>query len=352
VSAKIEHVYPRLILHWMGVEEIPGKDFAKYLRKLDDGLQADLSFNSLGPGKSWNIPQMRMSARVLNPVLLRTEREDLYRWWKIYFMLQLGLDVPVEPTPSLLSFFDGNEPFGYYVPWRWGGVGGARFAAQRDGRQDIVDLCDRWLRVAAAVAEHMSAPDPDMVRQKNRKRQLFDNCRHVSPVGERGASGHDITDTRILLALWNGEDRTIKRWDWPAKAFMACGTKAVVSAEPHPIYKCRWWSEQHVLHFPSGRLVYKPRRRNWNTPCYFFDWYSYEKKTAVLGHPWPEGRGWGLKGEGWCGITTGPAQGRKYIVAKTEYCQTEQMLPDEPILSHVVFGPDGFKELVQDLNFV
>lgn len=340
MSTKIEHVYPKLILHWMGLDQITPHDFDKYLRKLDDGSGPDLSFNSLGPGKSWNIPQMRMAARILNPVLLRIERDSLFDWWATYLKFQLGLAAVPPVLPALLSYFDGNEPFGFYVPWRWGAVAGVRFAAQRDGRQDIVDLCDRWFRVAAAMAEHMSAPSPDVERQKNRKGQLFDDCRHVSPVGERGASGHDITDTRILLALWNGEDRTIKRWDWPAKAFMACGARAKVSADPHPIYNCRWWSEQHVLHFPSGRLVYKPRRRNWNTPCYFFDWYDFERKTAVLGHPWPEGRGWKLKGEGSCELV-----GRT-IVARTAYGEASHQLPDEPILSHEVFGPGGYKKLV------
>ncbi len=342
MKAGAEHVYPKLILHWMGIEQLSGPELERLRHKLDENLGADLSFNSLGPGKSWNIPQMRMAARVLAP-----GGGKHFDWWKQYFDFQLGL-VPSISTYPLLGFFDGNEPFSpTYTPWRWGAVAAVRFAAEHATQGDIVDLCDRWFAAAAWMADRMSSGQPDIERQKNRKGQLFDNAWHVSPVGERGASGHEITDTRLLMAPWHGpQDFFTKRADWPLKAMRACG------AYGRPMHACddrdslRWHSEQNVLTYPSGRLVYKPERKNWNTPCYMFDWFDYEKKTAVLGFPWNEGRQSGAKGGGWCGIE--PDGGGMAVVARTDYGQARCAIPhplNEPILSHIVFGPEGFKKL-------
>lgn len=361
----IEAYAPQLLLSQIGrLRDKPAQNFwDQYPKDLKDG------YGPLCKGGSFNHQQILHAVRLWDA---SQPAEPAVDWWLGYLRQQLGLQTP-DPGEETMGFFAGTEPFGpSYEPFRWASVLAVRlWTLSHQGHGDLAQLTARYAEVVCTLCALTAVPVTDEVRYWNeRKNKMMYNGPFVTPVGER-SNEHAVSDMSPLFALsvgWEGLQLLGPQDDWPLQVAAALqgdlgvsqpqadGLKSYVRGNPGPLEPLaaaltgiKVMTEEHVVRWPEGRLVWKPFRINFNTPCYLYDWFHYDQNTAELPYPWPQGRGFRATGAGTCWIDE-TADGRT-IHIQTDYCGGDnpacpsQALPAGDPVSSLTIGPQG---LVKD----
>ncbi len=286
-----------------------GSSLAAPAEALEEWLRAQASGMGglvAGGARSWNQPQLIMAARGL-----------VFGDWGDAGAL-MAMQAGRIPGEGAVQWLDGEEPRSTdYDPFRWAAE--LVFASDRapaEIREDARTVLRRQIGLALLGAVPWTDQGDEF---RNARGELWHRGPTLSPVGERSPK----TSNPDLLGLFGrlvlGRSDLCDREEW------VCAVADLVNIEklfepfppealnrPNPGLKllddARVFGEFHFVEYPEGRLTYRPKQLNPNTPSALWSWADHATRRQTRGFPFDpsqKNRGDGAPRSLGCGIENG-----------------------------------------------
>src|SRR6185369_4637829 len=287
-------------------------------------------------------------------------------WLLDLLRFQVGEKKPAADEAILGRLMGTETGSTTYWPFLIGSFAGVRILAQKlPGHPlaaEVMRLTGRYFETSAAVLALGAVPWWDQEGHRGSHGPYYDGPT-VAAVGERSTPAHayqsDLGPALALLTGWR-LNRS-KHEDWPGKVLRLVARPQVDAAavirsfvaadgrDPSSIlsllHGVSLATPMHWMRWPSGLLVFKEHRINFNTECVPWSWASNSTRRMAFGNPFladdeePSHGGARAGAGGPC--ETVLEEGR--AVARAEGREAVLDLPAGPPLWHVVGDENGFR---------
>ncbi len=259
-----------------------------------------------GGARSWNQPQLIMAARGL-----------VFGDWGDAAEL-MAMQAGRIPGQGAAQWLDGEEPRSTdYDPFRWAAE--LVFASDRapaEMRADAREVLRRQLGLALLGAVQWTDQGDDF---RNARGELWYRGPTLSPVGERSPKTSNPDQVGLFCRFALGAADLCDREGFAGAVADLVGADLLIEPQilspfddPNLALKllgtAKVFGEFRFVEYPEGRLTYRPKQLNPNTPSALWSWADHATRRQTRGFPFDpslKNRGEGAPRSVGCGIEDG-----------------------------------------------